>query len=120
MLIYCVLLLVVLDNESQQIVAQKEKEELLQQMEEYRREEAVRGAKEQAKSMQYQRDLEGQMDYNARLRDQLRSEEQAEVSACHQAELEYEGKLKFALDHPYVGRMHPMRRQLMKQQQQPQ
>ncbi|XP_067667219.1 cilia- and flagella-associated protein 53-like [Haliotis asinina] len=105
-------------NELRQLEAQREKEELVRIIEENKRLEQERAEKLWQRNMQYQHDLEGQIDHNNRMRDaQIRSQEEEDRLGM-QAEREYQEKIKSALKSVHVENMHPFRRHLMAMQNQ--
>ena len=65
------------------------------------------------KNNQYQKDLEGQIEYNRKLRELDRQKEEEEFLLGMHAEREYQHRLKECLDNPEYERIHPMRRAMM-------
>lgn len=105
-------------NELRQLEAQREKEELVRIIEENKRLEQEKAAKLWQQNLQYQHDLEGQIDHNNRMRDaRIRSEEEEDRLGM-QAEREYQERIKSALKSVHVENMHPFRRHLMSMQNQ--
>lgn len=85
-------------------------------IEENRRLDAEKAAKRHAQNVQYQNDLQSQMDYNAQLREDQRRRDEYEQLMGMQAEHEYQARLKDALDNAAFTRLHPMRRAMLANQ----
>ena len=103
----------VAQNELKQLASQQEKEELIRTIEENKQHEMERVEKLRLQNLQYQRDLEGQIDHNARMRSEKVYREEEEYVLGLQAEKEYQTKLKDCLNSAKVETMHPFRRHLM-------
>lgn len=104
------------ENRRQKEENERERLHLLQAIEDNRRYEMEQAAKRMATSLQYQDDLQQQINYNVQVREeQVRNDEYEHLMGM-QAEKEYREKLKNALDNPVFDRLHPIRRVMQNQQ----
>lgn len=97
-------------NDQKQRQAEKERLELLRVIEENKILEQQQIEKRMLQNRTYQRDLAGQIDFNARQRALELDQEHQEYMLGMQAEREFQTKLKKCLDNPEYDRLHPMRR----------
>ncbi|KAK3098560.1 hypothetical protein FSP39_020643 [Pinctada imbricata] len=97
-------------NEVRQREAEKERIELIDTIERNRALEEQQAYKMWEKNATYQRDLEGQIEYNRKLRELERHREEEEFLLGMQAEKEYQLRLKDCLDNSEYDKLHPMRR----------
>ncbi|KAJ8299832.1 hypothetical protein KUTeg_022579 [Tegillarca granosa] len=100
----------VAQNDLKQREAERERLELLKVIEENKILEQQQIEKRLLQNRTYQRDLEGQIDFNARQRALELEQERQEYMLGMQAEREFQAKLKKCLDNPEYDRLHPMRR----------
>ncbi|NP_001171797.1 coiled-coil domain-containing protein 11-like [Saccoglossus kowalevskii] len=100
-------------NKEKQEEARKECEAMLAAIEEHKRLEAEREAKVKSQNLQYQNDLEGQLDYEKRVKEVAKDEEYREYLKGLDAEAQYQAKLKEALSRPVIDKSHPMRKAYM-------
>lgn len=101
------------ENQRRKAENERERIHLLQTIEENHNYEAERAAKRMAGNLQYQNDLQEQINYNEYQRQERLKNEEYEHLMGMQAEKEYQEKLKNALDNPTFERLHPMRRAMM-------
>ncbi|XP_050400644.1 cilia- and flagella-associated protein 53 [Patella vulgata] len=101
-----------IENERQQLDAQRERDELIQTIERNKQLDKEELQRIRQKNLQYQSDLEGQIDYNCRLKEQDRQYNDTEYKLGLQAEYEYEQKIRDALNNPVIDKLHPMRRRV--------
>jgi hypothetical protein len=100
----------VVENDRKQRQAEAERLELLSTIEENRRLEEQQAAKLWERNANYQKDLQGQIDYNQKLREYEHQREAEEFLLGMQAEREYQIRLKDCLDNSEYDKLHPMRR----------
>lgn len=101
------------ENQRRKAENERQRIHLLQTIEENHNYEAERAAKRMADNLQYQNDLQEQINYNEYQRQECLKNEEYERLMGMQAEKEYQEKLKNALDNPTFERLHPMRRAMM-------
>jgi len=101
-----------MENEVKQRKAEVERQELLRTIEENKRIEEQQAEKMWRKNQGYQTDLRGQIEYNRRIKELERKQEEEEFLLGLQAEREYQYKLKNCLDNTEFEKIHPMRRHL--------
>ncbi|ESO89587.1 hypothetical protein LOTGIDRAFT_204314 [Lottia gigantea] len=98
------------ENEKNQLDAQRERAELMKVIEKNKQLDREEAQRLWQKHLQYQNDLEGQIDYNERQRIQERQMEEIEYKLGMQAEREFQQKIQEALSNPVIEKLHPIRR----------
>lgn len=100
-------------NALKQVEAQKDREELLKLIEENKQIDSEQLRKVRESSLQHQNDLLRQIEYNALLKSSEVEETRREYILGQQAELEYQTKIREALDNPFSSKAHPFRKREM-------
>ncbi|CAF1104134.1 unnamed protein product [Didymodactylos carnosus] len=87
-----------------------EKENMKNVVEQVKQEEAERLTKNRMKQITYRQNLLGQLDYGKRRQEEEVHENQREYMECMQAEVAYQEKLTYELEHAGISHQHPVRK----------